>query len=219
MAFTRIQELVCITNDEAKSNPLYPTCQRGSFILCLKKRGDGRFSDDIAIMRRTSGQDSRGKEKQRRFTVIPPPRRARSFFGPSRRAFLGEEGCWRLDNSKRGDAKTRIRLEAAKREFVEETGFQIEGEFTGLDPIKQAGGKIVQAWAIEADCDAAQLQSNRFAIEWPPKSGKTREFPEVDRAGWFTVPEARTKILAGQVGLIDQLMSLLENESEAKPSD
>jgi len=110
-------------------------------------------------------------------------------------------------------------LEAAKREFVEETGFQIEGEFTGLDPIKQAGGKIVQAWAIEADCDAAQLQSNRFAIEWPPKSGKTREFPEVDRAGWFPVPEARTKILAGQVGLMDQLMSLLENESEAKPSD
>jgi len=128
-----------------------------------------------------------------------------------------DAGAWTIPKGE--IAEDEDPLEAAKREFVEETGFQIEGEFTGLDPIKQAGGKIVQAWAIEADCDAAQLQSNRFAIEWPPKSGKTREFPEVDRAGWFTVPEARTKILAGQVGLIDQLMSLLENESEAKPSE
>jgi len=128
-----------------------------------------------------------------------------------------DAGAWTIPKGE--IAEDEDPLEAAKREFVEETGFQIEGEFTGLDPIKQAGGKIVQAWAIEADCEAAQLQSNRFAIEWPPKSGKTREFHEVDRAGWFTVKEARTKILAGQVGLIDKLMSLLENESEAKPSD
>jgi len=128
-----------------------------------------------------------------------------------------DAGAWTIPKGEIAEGEDL--LEAAKREFVEETGFQIEGEFTGLAPIKQAGGKIVHTWAIEADCDPAQLQSNRFAIEWPPKSGKTREFPEVDRAGWFAVPEARTKILAGQVGLIDQLMSLLENESEAKPSE
>jgi predicted NUDIX family NTP pyrophosphohydrolase len=80
-----------------------------------------------------------------------------------------------------------------------------------LNTIKQAGGKIVQAWAIEADCDPARLQSNRFAMEWPPKSGQTRDFPEVDRAGWFTPAEARTKILAGQIPFIDQLVSLAES--------
>ncbi len=107
-------------------------------------------------------------------------------------------------------------LEAAKREFFEETGFEINGNFQQLNAIKQAGGKIVQAWAIEADCDPAQLQSNRFAMEWPPKSGKTRDFPEVDRGGWFTLAEARTKILGGQIALIDQLASVLENQFQEK---
>ena len=121
-----------------------------------------------------------------------------------------DAGAWTIPKGEIADGEEP--LEAAKREFLEETGFDINGEFRRLDPIKQAGGKIVQAWAIEADCDPAQLHSNRFAIEWPPKSGKTREFPEVDRAGWFTVSEARTKILAGQVGLIDQLVSLLQGD-------
>jgi predicted NUDIX family NTP pyrophosphohydrolase len=76
--------------------------------------------------------------------------------------------------------------------------------------VKQAGGKVVQGWAIEADCDPASLRSKRFSMEWPPRSGKTQEFPEVDRAAWFTIPEARKKILAGQMGLIDQLVCLLE---------
>ena len=119
-------------------------------------------------------------------------------------------GAWTIPKGEIADGEEP--LEAAKREFLEETGFDINGEFRRLDPVKQAGGKIVQAWAIEADCDSAQLHSNRFAIEWPPKSGKTQEFPEVDRAGWFTVSEARTKILAGQVGLIDQLVSLLRDD-------
>lgn len=119
-------------------------------------------------------------------------------------------GAWAIPKGEIPDGEEP--LEAAKREFLEETGFDINGEFRRLDPIKQAGGKIVQAWAIEADCDPAQLHSNRFAIEWPPKSGKTREFPEVDRAGWFTISEARTKILVGQVGLIDQLVSLLQGD-------
>jgi predicted NUDIX family NTP pyrophosphohydrolase len=121
-----------------------------------------------------------------------------------------DAGAWTIPKGEIADGEEP--LEAAQREFLEETGFDIDGEFRRLDPIKQGGGKIVQAWAIEADCDPAQLHSNRFAIEWPPKSGKTREFPEVDRAGWFTVSEARTKILAGQVGLIDQLVSLLRDD-------
>jgi predicted NUDIX family NTP pyrophosphohydrolase len=121
-----------------------------------------------------------------------------------------DAGAWTIPKGEIADGEEP--LEAAQREFIEETGFDIDGEFRRLDPIKQAGGKIVQAWAIEADCDPAQLHSNRFATEWPPKSGKTREFPEVDRAGWFTVPEARTKILTGQVGLIDQLVSLLRDD-------
>lgn len=100
-------------------------------------------------------------------------------------------------------------LDAAKREFTEETGFQISGEFYPLDPIKQSGGKTVHAWAVEADCDAARVRSNSFSLEWPPKSGRTQEFPEVDRAAWFTVPEARKRINTSQIGLIDQLIRIL----------
>jgi|SRR5689334_5930527 len=121
-----------------------------------------------------------------------------------------DAGAWTIPKGEIADGEEPF--EAAQREFLEETGFDIDGEFRRLDPIKQAGGKIVQAWVIEADCDPAQLHSNRFAMEWPPKSGKTREFPEVDRAGWFTVSEARTKILAGQVRLLDQLVSLLRDD-------
>ena len=119
-----------------------------------------------------------------------------------------DAGAWTIPKGEIAEGEES--LEAAKREFLEETGFEINGNFQQLNAIKQAGGKIVQAWAIEGDCDPAQLKSNHFSIEWPPKSGKPREFPEVDRGGWFTVPEARTKILAGQIGLIDQLISVLE---------
>jgi predicted NUDIX family NTP pyrophosphohydrolase len=100
-------------------------------------------------------------------------------------------------------------LDTAKREFTEETGFPIDGEFRQLTPVKQAGGKIVQAWAIEADCDAAQIRSNLFSLEWPPKSGKTQQFPEVDRAAWFNIPAARQRINPAQSGFLDQLTSLL----------
>lgn len=118
-----------------------------------------------------------------------------------------DAGAWSIPKGEIGDGEDP--LQAAKREFREETGFLVDGEFHALDPVKQAGGKVVHAWAIEADCDPAQLRSNLFSIEWPPKSGKTREYPEVDRAGWFSVGEARKKILAAQTGLIDQLLSRL----------
>ena len=85
----------------------------------------------------------------------------------------------------------------------------IDGEFRRLEPLKQRGGKIVHAWAIEADCDAAQIRSNLFSMEWPPKSGRMQKFPEVDRAAWFNVAEARQRIIAGQAGFIDQLAAIL----------
>ena len=125
-----------------------------------------------------------------------------------------DAGSWTIPKGEIDEAEEP--LEAAKREFREETGFEINGQFQLLNSIKQAGGKVVQAWAIEADCDPARLQSNRFSMEWPPKSGKTRDFPEVDRAGWFTVPEARTKIIAGQIPFIDQLVSLTESDFQNK---
>src|SRR4026209_2511055 len=110
-------------------------------------------------------------------------------------------------------------LHAAKREFTEETGFAIAGEFRPLDPVRQSGGKVVHAWAIEADCDAAHIRSNLFTMEWPPKSGNTQEFPEVDRAGWFTIAESRKRILAAQIKFIDQIVSILSGmERAALPS-
>ena len=99
-------------------------------------------------------------------------------------------------------------LAAAKREFREETGFAPEGDFRPLGAFKQPSGKIVHAWAIEGDCDAALLRSNTFPLEWPPKSGKIREFPEVDRAAWLNGKEAREKILRGQIPILDAFEAL-----------
>jgi len=98
---------------------------------------------------------------------------------------------------------------AAAREFQEETGYQVSGRFTPLNPIKQSGGKIVHAWAVEGDCDVTRLKSNTFSMEWPPRSGKRQEFPEVDRAEWFTLEVARQKILKGQLGFLEQLQQML----------
>jgi predicted NUDIX family NTP pyrophosphohydrolase len=100
-------------------------------------------------------------------------------------------------------------LEAAKREFFEETGQRVDGNFVELSPVRQPGGKVVCAWAVEGEIDAAAIVSNTFSIEWPPKSGKTRAFPEIDRAGWFALDDAREKILAGQQPLLDQLMETI----------
>jgi predicted NUDIX family NTP pyrophosphohydrolase len=99
-------------------------------------------------------------------------------------------------------------LAAARREFREETGFSVAGEFIPLSPLKQPSGKIIQAWAVEGDCDAGAIQSNTFTLEWPPRSGRQQEFPEVDRAAWFTLTAAREKIIKGQVGFLDELQRL-----------
>lgn len=101
-------------------------------------------------------------------------------------------------------------LDAAKREFVEETSFNVpEGKIIELKPIKQASGKIVSVWAIEGDFDTANLNSNLFSMEWPPKSGKQAQFPEVDRGEWFDVETARTKIFKGHIGFLDELKAFL----------
>ena len=100
-------------------------------------------------------------------------------------------------------------LEAAKREFQEETGHTPVGTFQPLDPIRQKGGKIVYAWAAQCDLDSSAVKSNTFSMEWPPRSGKMQEFPEIDRAGWFEIAEARHKILKGQLGLLEQLEDIL----------
>ena len=96
-------------------------------------------------------------------------------------------------------------LEAAKREFKEETGVTIEGTFTPLEPVRQRGGKVVHAFAVEGDCDASAIVSNTFEMEWPRGSGKKRTFPEVDRAGWFSIEEAMEKINEGQRGLVGEV--------------
>jgi predicted NUDIX family NTP pyrophosphohydrolase len=101
-------------------------------------------------------------------------------------------------------------LTAAQREFREETSLTVTGPFTPLTPVKQSGGKIIHAWAVEAaHLDPAAIRSNAFSLEWPPRSGKSRDFPEVDRAAWFSVSEARAKILKGQLALLDELQSKL----------
>ena len=94
---------------------------------------------------------------------------------------------------------------AAKRELKEETGIVAAGDFLELGTFKQPGGKTILAWATEMDFDPANLHSNMFAMEWPPKSGRKTEFPEVDRAEWFSLPAARTKLLPGQLPLLDEI--------------
>ena len=114
-----------------------------------------------------------------------------------------DAGAWSIPKGEFNDDEDP--LEAARREFTEETGIAVDGAFIRLEPVKQPGGKVVSAWAMEGDCDASSITSNSFMMEWPPKSGQRAEFPEVDRAEWFGLEQARERISKGQVGLLDQL--------------
>ncbi len=96
-------------------------------------------------------------------------------------------------------------LDAAKREFLEETGVSISGQFIELQPIKLKSGKTVFAWAIEIDIDAETIVSNVFELEWPPRSGQMQSFPEVDKGAWFSMEEAKEKINMMQINLLEQL--------------
>jgi predicted NUDIX family NTP pyrophosphohydrolase len=96
-------------------------------------------------------------------------------------------------------------LEAARRELGEETGLRVEGPLTPLAPRRQTGGKVIHVWATENDVDISTVRSNTFSMEWPPRSGRMQEFPEVDRADWFPLDLAREKIHTGQTGFLDEL--------------
>lgn len=118
-----------------------------------------------------------------------------------------DDGAWTLPKGlvMPGEAA----LEAARREFSEETGFDSTPPFLPLGELRQKSGKLIQAWAFAGDCDPARLSSNTFELEWPPRSGRRRAFVEIDRAAWFTPDEARRKILPGQAAFIDRLVALL----------
>jgi predicted NUDIX family NTP pyrophosphohydrolase len=116
-----------------------------------------------------------------------------------------DAGAWSIPKGEYNEGEDP--LEAAKREFQEETGFEVHGEFMPLGQIQQPGRKVVTAWAVHGDCSPTEIRSNTFTMEWPPKSGRQQKFPEVDRADWFTLDEAKRRILKGQVGFIDRLIA------------
>ncbi|HXS40118.1 MAG TPA: NUDIX domain-containing protein [Stellaceae bacterium] len=118
-----------------------------------------------------------------------------------------DEGAWTIPKGEIDEGEDP--LAAAMREFAEETGTMLQGEFRALPPVRQAGGKTVLAWALAGELDAAAIRSNEFEMEWPPKSGKRRRFPEIDRAEWFALEEARRKINKAQIALLDALVALI----------
>ncbi len=113
-----------------------------------------------------------------------------------------DDGAWTIPKGEIEPGEDM--LEAAKREFEEETGITPSGPFIALTPIKQKGGKIVHAWAFQGDCDTSAVVSNTFRMEWPPKSGRQMEFPEMDRAEFFDVATAGQKIKAAQMPLVKE---------------
>ena len=119
-----------------------------------------------------------------------------------------DDGAWSIPKGEYSEEEEPFSV--AKREFTEETGYEAVGEFVPLKPIKQPSGKIVSAWAVEGDCDAGSIKSNFFTMEWPPRSGKQAEFPEVDRADWFAIKMAKRKILKGQRGFLEELCGILK---------
>lgn len=112
-----------------------------------------------------------------------------------------DDGAWSIPKGEFEPGEDA--LAAARREFTEETGFEAEGEFLPLTPLKQRSGKIVHAWAVQMDCDPALVRSNTFTYQG-------REFPEVDRAGWFGLAEAKRKILPGQSAFLDEFQRLVQ---------
>lgn len=118
-----------------------------------------------------------------------------------------DAAAWTLPKGQFTDGE--MPLDAAKREFEEEMGTAPPGDFQPLGTIKQSSGKIIHAWAAEADFDVSTVKSNLFTMEWPPRSGRNGDFPEVDRAGWFSIEEARVKIIKGQAPFLERLMAML----------
>ncbi len=122
-------------------------------------------------------------------------------------------GAWTIPKGELEDEENA--LETAKREFKEETGTFIDGNFITLTPVKQRAGKLVYAWAIEGNIDSESIISNTFNIQWPPKSGKWIDLPEVDKAGWFSIEESKQKINPAQIPLIDEMLELIKNNNHS----
>ena len=119
-----------------------------------------------------------------------------------------DDGAWSIPKGEYGDGEAPVAV--ALRELEEETGYRLDPDrLVALGEVRQRGGKVVTAWAAPGDLDAAAITSNTFTLEWPPRSGAVREFPEVDRAGWFDPATARRKLLAAQAELVDRLLVAL----------
>ena len=119
-----------------------------------------------------------------------------------------DEGAWTLPKGEIDPGEDP--LAAAQREFLEETGFTSTPPFHSLGELRQKSGKRISAWAFEGDADPAALVSLHFELEWPPRSGRTQAFPEVDRVAWFGLPEARRRLIPGQVPFLDALAQALD---------
>jgi predicted NUDIX family NTP pyrophosphohydrolase len=118
-----------------------------------------------------------------------------------------DDGAWTIPKGLANEGEDL--LAAARREFHEEMGFETRGEARALTARRQPGGKTVHVWAVEGDCDAADCRSNEFTMEWPPRSGRQASFPEIDRAAWFGLEQAKWKILPGQAPFLDELAERL----------
>jgi predicted NUDIX family NTP pyrophosphohydrolase len=118
-----------------------------------------------------------------------------------------DDGAWSVPKGEYGEGEDA--LDAACREFEEEVGMRPVGDFIALAPVRQRSGKTVIAWGVEGDVDPRQLSSNTFTMEWPPRSGRMREFPEVDRAAWFTLDDAGRRINPAQLPLLVELVEKL----------
>jgi len=120
-----------------------------------------------------------------------------------------DDAAWSIPKGEYGPDEDPFTV--ALREFEEEMGSPVPAsDFVPLGRVRQSGGKVLTAWAAQGDLDASAIRSNTFEVEWPPRSGRVQEFPEIDRAAWVTVDVARTKLVKGQVPLLDRLLEVLD---------
>ena len=125
-----------------------------------------------------------------------------------------DDGVWSIPKGLPEDNENS--LDTARREFKEETGFEVDGGFIDLGELNQSSVKIVHAWALEKDLDVTNIVSNTIIYKWPKNSGKIREIPEADKAGWFDIELAKRKIIKGQIGFIDKLTQVINYPQKEK---